>query len=147
MTWMVSMASTSAYHNTVPANSTPKTQRSSARLSFGHHSVVMFISVCTCSNTVLYVHLYSPSSILLTDLAFTFLFILRTCEPPAAAPTPHIHLFRSFSHLVSRIIISFHLPLLGVQRTLVSLLLVPCFKATGHLFRTSAFFWLTLQRT
>lgn len=88
MTWMVSTASTSAYHNTVLANSTPKIRRSFARSSFGHHSPAAFISVCTYSNAVLHVHLYPLSSILFTYLACTLLFIPQTYAPPLSLPPP-----------------------------------------------------------
>jgi len=135
MVW--STGSTSAYSNTVPANSTPKTRQSSARLSSGHHSTTVLAPTCTGSNPVPRVHLYSPSSILFTDLAFMFSFIFCTHAPPLPHPRPHVHLFRRFKHPVPCIIISVCRAKLSshdTQCALASLLLVLCFKFIGHFF-------------
>ena len=145
MTWMVSTVSTSAYHNTVPANSTPKTRQSFARLSFGHHSCyVPMFQHCSPRSFVFLL------SILFTDLAFVLLFILRTYAPPLLHPRPHVQYSdRSAIQFRASPYRSIELGFLPVvQRTPAPLLPVPCFKFAGHIsFQISTFLWLTLQRT
>ena len=137
-----SMGSTSVYHNTVPANSTPRTRQSSARLSSGHHSSDVLVPVCKSSNIVPHAHSYSPrlscSPALLSCSRLSFVSMLLPCHtrtPTSIYSDYSATRFRASYRLSSEI--SSH----DIQRTLASLLLVPCFKFVGHIsFRNPTFF-------
>lgn len=101
MEW--STGSTSACHNTVPANSTPKTRRSSARLSSGHHSAVMFIPMCACSSAVVHVHLYPPPvHLVYRSCSHVLVYSSYPCAS-AAAPTSPTSVYFDHSSIQLRV--------------------------------------------
>lgn len=129
-----STASMSAYHNTVPVNSTPKTRQSSARLSFGRHSATRHTSVhmfqhCSPCSSV------SPLSILFPDLAFIFLFILCTYAPPLPHP-----ISRSFIPAIRPSSFVRHYTVLPGEVFFSSIVLWrPCFSFRARVRRSCSF--------